>query len=211
MLNKSEKDYFGLNNVEIIPNFIKNEILFENKEKKNIIITAGRISREKQFYHLVEIWSRIASKNPNWEFHLYGSGSTEQLYKLIKEHKIEGAFRIFPATNDIKNRMKEASIFALVSATEAFPIVLLEALQAELPIVSYDSPHGPKHIVTNEVDGYIVPLNDKIAFSEKLDTLINDSKLRADFVANQKSKLELFSKEKVMKQWNDLVFELITK
>ena len=84
-------------------------------------------------------------------------------------------------------------------------------MQAKLPIVSYDSPHGPRNIVSNEKDGFIVALNDKSAFAEKLNLLINDATLIEKFVENQKSKLELFSKKRVMNQWNDLVLALLQK
>jgi len=212
VLNKSEVEYFPLNNIAVIPNFtdISN---YDNLKhnKKNIIISAGRISWEKQFDHLVDIWSVIASKHPNWEVHIYGSSSADGLKRKIDAMDLRKSFKIFPATTEIKEKMQEASIFALVSATEAFPMVLLEAMSAELPIVSYDSPNGPRNIVTDGKDGFIVPLNDKVAFSEKLDLLISNPKIREDFVQNQKSKLDLFSKERVMNQWNDLILALLDK
>lgn len=212
LLNKDEVDYFNLKNLTVIPNFVNYRGTKDlNLIKKNVIISAGRIVKEKQFDHLVDIWSRIASKNPIWEVHIYGDGHFEELNKKIRERKIEESFKIFPGTAEIKSKMQEAKIFVLVSKSEAFPMVLLEAMQAELAIVSYDSPHGPKNIVTDGKDGFIVPLNDKVAFAEKLDLLINDSELRSKFVTNQKDKLELFSKDTVMEKWKELIFSVIRK
>ncbi|MGV8947221.1 MAG: glycosyltransferase family 4 protein [Lutibacter sp.] len=212
LLTKSEIDYFGLNNTVVIPNFIdkSDEDCFVNK-KRNIIISAGRIAPVKQFDHLVDIWSTIATKHPDWEVHIYGSGSIKPLNEKIDEMGLQLSFKIFPGTIEIKSKMQEASIFVLVSATEAFPMVLLEAMEAELPIVSYDSPHGPKNIITDGTDGFLVSLNDKVAFSEKLNTLIENPELRADFVLNQKVKLDLFSKKNVMNQWNDLICNILNK
>lgn len=209
-LNETEKKYFNLKNSIVIPNFVDGKHLDSKQERKKIIITAGRISWEKQFDHLVDIWSIVSLKYPDWKVHIYGNGNLESLNKKILEQKLEQSFKIFPATTEIINKMQEASIFALVSATEAFPMVLLEAMSAKLPIVSYDSPHGPKNIVTDGKDGFILPLNDKVAFAEKLNILIQNPVLRDDFVKNQKTKLELFSKEKVMNQWNDLVMSLLS-
>lgn len=212
VLNKSEVDYYPLNNIEVIPNFIDSSYNnFSKNDKKNIIISAGRISREKQFDHLIDIWSMIAPKYGHWEVHLYGDGKIEILREKIGKMGLQKNFKIFPSTTQIKNKMQEASIFVLVSATEAFPMVLLEAMDAELPIVSYDSPNGPKSIVTDGKDGFIVPLNDKIAFAEKLELLINNASLRENFIQNQKMKLDLFSKKRVMNQWNDLILEVLTK
>lgn len=212
LLTYDEIQYFGLKNIVVIPNFVnesdENVLL---KAKKNYVITAGRVVPVKQFDHLIDIWRSIASKYLDWEVHIYGDGNIKALEEKIHENKLENSFKLYPGTSEINNKMKEASIFALVSATEAFPMVLLEAMSAKLPIVSYDSPNGPRNIVTDGKDGFIVPLNDKVAFSEKLDLLISNPKIREDFVQNQKSKLDLFSKERVMNQWNDLILDLLDK
>lgn len=212
LLNKDEVDYFNLKNLAVIPNFVDNaEFKYSKAIKKNIIISAGRIVLEKQFDHLVDIWSTLVNKNADWEVHIYGDGNFKMLNEKIIEKGVEESFKIFPGTAEVISKMKEAKVFVLVSKSEAFPMVLLEAMQAELPIVSYDSPHGPKNIVTNEIDGFIVPLNDKVAFAEKLDLLINDASLRENFIENQKIKLDIFSKKRVMNQWNDLLLEVLRK
>jgi len=211
LLNKSEMDYYSLNNLAVIPNFIQNEKRNSEVKKKNIVIAAGRIVREKQFEQLVDIWSAIANKNSDWEIHIYGDGNVRELEGKIKEKNLKQRLKIYPATSEIMHKMEEAKIFVLVSKSEAFSMVLLEAMQAQLPIVSYDSPHGPKNILSDGKDGFIVPLNDKAAFAEKLDLLINDVALRERFIENQKIKLDTFSKKRVMKQWNDLLLEVLRK
>jgi glycosyltransferase involved in cell wall biosynthesis len=212
VLNKSEVDYYPLKNIAVIPNFIDNsDYNYSKNEKKNIIISAGRISKEKQFDHLIDIWSIIAPKYDKWEVHLYGDGPIKVLREKIDAMGLQNSFKIFPSTTQIKDKMQEASIFALVSATESFSMVLLEAMNAKLPIVSYDSPNGPKNIVTDGKDGFIVPLNDKVAFAEKIELLINDALLRESFIENQKMKLDMFSKKRVMNQWNDLILEILNK
>ncbi|WDF62860.1 glycosyltransferase [Flavobacterium sp. KACC 22763] len=212
LLNNDEKGYYRLNNLVVIPNFIDHQSSKQRISiKKNIIIYAGRIVIEKQVNHLVDIWAALNSKNLGWEVHVYGDGNIKSLREKIVEKKIEQSFKVFPGTPEIKDKMQEAKIFVLMSKSEAFPMVLLEAMEAKLPIVSYDSPHGPKNIVSDGKDGFIVPLNDKIAFSEKLVLLMNDVLLREKFIENQEVKLGVFSKERVMNQWNDLVLELVCK
>lgn len=195
----------------MIPNFIDSVDDGLVKKKKNVIISAGRICLEKQFDHLVDIWSLIASKYPSWELHIYGDGSKnviETLNEMIKGKRLQGSFKLFSATTEIDSVMQEAKIFVLVSKAESFSMVLLEAMRAELPIVSYDSPNGPKNIITHGKDGFLVPLNDKHDFAEKLSCLIKNPELMKNFVLNQKSKLNVFSRENVMKQWNDLIHEV---
>jgi glycosyltransferase involved in cell wall biosynthesis len=209
VLNKDEVNYYGLKNIKIIPNFIDD---FQNNEikvkKQNIIISGGRIDPIKQFDHLVEIWSTIAHKHPDWEVHIYGNGSKEELQKLtnsIQKYKLTNSFKVFPATSDFKSKLMESKIFVQVSASECFPMVLLEAMQTKLSILAYDSPNGPRNIITNQKDGILVPLNDKHHFAEKLDFMINNNEFRNSIIQNQEAKIFKFSKTRVMQNWNDLV------
>lgn len=216
LLNNNELNYFNMSNTVIIPNFLDNCNIgvVDSLKKEKIIISAGRFDSVKQFDHLVDIWSIISLKYKDWQLHIYGNGSgniRKNISDKIIKNRLDKSFKIFPGTFEIKSKMNEAKIFVLVSKSEAFPMVLLEAMSAKLPIISYDSPNGPRNIVTDGVDGFIVPLNDKLAFAEKLDLLINNPKIQEDFVQNQKSKLDLFSKQRVMNQWNDLILDLLDK
>jgi glycosyltransferase involved in cell wall biosynthesis len=213
VLNPDEVHYYGLKNIKIIPNFIDN---FQNNEikenKRNIIISAGRIDPIKQFDHLVEIWSIIANKHQDWEVHIYGDGSKEELQKIteaISKYNLTSSFKVFPATSDFKSKLMESSIFVQVSASECFPMVLLEALQAKLSILAYDSPNGPRNIITNLKDGVLIPLNDKQYFAEKLDFMINNPEFRYSLLQNQDSKILKFSKTKIMQNWNELALFLV--
>lgn len=212
VLNNDEKSYFGLNNLMSIPNFVDIRPLKENlKERKNIIITAGRIDTVKQFDHLISIWKEIHKKNDQWEVHLYGAGPedlTDFLKKEIKNHGVEDSFILKGLTSKLDVKMKEASIFALTSSSDCFPMVLLEAMNCGLPIVSYDSPNGPRNIISNNEDGFLVSINNKNQFSEKLNRLINDRELRYKYCLAAINNVERFSKDKVMSKWNDLVIEL---
>jgi glycosyltransferase involved in cell wall biosynthesis len=208
VLNKDEVNYYGLKNIKIIPNFIDD---LQNNEikvnKRNIIISAGRIDPIKQFDHLVEIWSIIANKHPDWEVHIYGDGSKEELLKIteaISKYNLTSSFKVLPATSDFKSKLMESKIFVQVSASECFPMVLLEAMQAKLSILAYDSPNGPRNIITNQKDGIIVPLNEKQHFAEKLDFMITNPEFRNSLIQNQEAKIFKFSKARVMQNWNDL-------
>jgi glycosyltransferase involved in cell wall biosynthesis len=213
VLNPDEVHYYGLKNIKIIPNFIDD---FKNNEirikKRSIIISAGRIDPIKQFDHLVEIWSIIANKHSDWEVHIYGNGSKAELQKIndaINKYNLTESFKIFPATDNFMNKLNESSIFVQVSASECFPMVLLEAMQAKLPILAYDSPNGPRNIITNLKDGILVALNDKHHFTEKLDSIINNPEFRNSLIQNQEAKIFKFSKTRVMQKWNDLAIHLV--
>lgn len=68
--------------------------------------------------------------------------------------------------------------------------------------------HGPNEIVSNGVDGYIVPPFDISMFAEKLKVLIKDDKLRAHFTEDSQRNMYQFSKNKIVANWVQLLEEL---
>ena len=206
VLNKDEKKYYNANNIEIIPNAILNLKTNKTIQRKNTIIAAGRIAQVKQFDHLIKAWSIIAEKHPDWEVHIYGEGDTVILNKLktlIETLNVPNIY-LKEATNNLNVKMSEAAIYALTSATECFPMVLLESLACGLPIVSYNCPHGPKNIITNGEDGVLVQHNNVTAFANELAKLINNKELRGEMGEKALKNIKRFEENKIMQQWLNL-------
>ncbi|MBL4559855.1 MAG: glycosyltransferase family 4 protein [Labilibaculum sp.] len=207
VLNKDERKHYPSENVVIIPNFSASNTSLEGCLKKNIIIAAGRVAPIKQFDHLIQSWSIIGDKYPDWEVHIYGEGDfilTEKLKKLIKDLEVPNIY-LKGATNYLDKKMQEASIFAMTSTTECFPMVLLESLNNGLPIVSYNCPYGPCNIITNNEDGVLVAHNNRDEFALKLSNLIDDKSLRNRMGKNGSKNVKRFNEEIIMQQWLDLL------
>jgi glycosyltransferase involved in cell wall biosynthesis len=207
LLNEDEKQYYRLNNLAVIPNFIKQNDeappSFHNREK--VIIAAGRIHPEKQFNHIIASWEKIFRRNHDWRVEIYGDGDNRLLdsyRKYIAEHHIE-RIDFKPATNVLKAVMQRASLFLLSSSAESFGLVLLECKQNMLPAVSYDCPNGPRHIISD--DGVLVKCNDIEAFAQEIDAFINDNARLTEMAENAYRNRHRFSQAEVMKQWNKLV------
>ena len=208
LLNNDEKIYYPFNNLVVIPNFIIEKTYFKklSYKKKNIIIAAGRIATVKQFDHLIKAWSLIAIKFPHWEVHIYGDGDevlSSELQQLIKELKVSN-IKLKGVTSHLNEKMKKASIYAMTSKTECFPMVLLESLSCGLPIVSYNCPFGPKNIITNKKDGILVNHNNIDIFASELTQLIKNTELRKKMEINARNNVKRFDEKIVMQQWIQL-------
>ncbi len=211
VLNEDEIKYYGLSNITVIPNFTLTHNHESNATKQKIIISAGRLDPIKQFDHMIEIWASLASKHRDWEFHIYGNGSCTEynrLKSLLEKYNVSNSFKIFSAVDDLHLKMSEASIFVQTSASECFPMVLLEAMNAGLPIIAYNSPNGPKNIISDKVDGLLITLNDKVQFAENLSGLLQSEEKRLKIVHNQKKKITKFSEDVIMEKWFNLVSTL---
>jgi glycosyltransferase involved in cell wall biosynthesis len=107
--------------------------------------------------------------------------------------------------------MQEYSIYAMTSESECFPMVLLEALSVGMPVISYDSPTGPKHILTNNEDSFLVPYKNLDIFTDQLKQLMQNENLRQEMGENGIENVQRFGIQIVMQRWKNLFISLINK
>ena len=93
------------------------------------------------------------------------------------------------------------------SRFEGMPMVLLEAMSFGLPVVSFTCPCGPKDIIKNNEDGFLVDLENIEKMAEKIKKLIVDEEKRILFGKNAQKNIQRFSKNKIMKDWKKLFSE----
>jgi glycosyltransferase involved in cell wall biosynthesis len=96
----------------------------------------------------------------------------------------------------------------LSSRFEGFGNVLVEALAHGLPVVSFDCDSGPRDIIRNGIDGFLVEPNNITKLSESLSILMNDSSLRDNFSYNAYQARSRFSINKISDQWISLFGEI---
>jgi glycosyltransferase involved in cell wall biosynthesis len=210
VLNQDEKQYYPFDALEVITNFISLQ-QSKNIQKEKIIISAGRIAHVKQFDHLISAWSKIAHDAADWKVHIYGDGEAhlkKQLQNQIQKDQVPN-IEFKAATQDLDKRMQEGSIYAMTSATECFPMVLLEAQAAGMAIISYDCPNGPRNIITDKENGLLVENQNIDAFAKELKQLILNPAQQKEIQIKAQENISKFSDHKVMKTWDEL-FKSIT-
>lgn len=213
ILNPDESKYYKSDNTIVIPNpltFFPKEVSYLSNK---VIISAGRIAPVKGYDLLIDIW-KIASENiPDWKLHIYGDGNIDyiaQLQSKIDEANLQDTIILKGSTKDIKSKMLNASIFVMTSHNECFPLVLLEAQACGLPIISFDSPNGPRNII-NDNDGILIPVGGNESFSNKLVLLANDKEQLVSMGVNARKNANNYSVEKIMTMWNDMFETIINK
>jgi glycosyltransferase involved in cell wall biosynthesis len=211
VLNDFEKDYYPFNNITVIPNFVSRKLKTEiNLNRTKTIIAAGRIAPVKQFDHLILAWEKIANLHENWSVEIYGDGEDKlirELNYLISERNIPN-IKLMGSTSILSEKMKNASIYAMTSVTECFPMVLLEAMANGLPIVSYNCPHGPAAIIENNKQGYLTETNNISIFAKKLSYLISSKSIRTKMSEEASDTSKQFQDNVVMEQWNTLFLNI---
>ena len=198
--------------VAIIPNFLPNISNLNTNYSQKVVVSVGRLSKEKGFLRLIDIWKLIQDSKEfkDWKLHIVGDGELkEKIENKIKDLNLTNSIILKPFTKDVESEYLSASIYAMTSHFEGFGMVLIEAQSYALPTISFDIATGPRDIIENEKSGYLIEDNNLNEYATKLKTLMQDESLRAKMGAKSKEIVKSkFSKEVVMKQWMEL-FERI--
>ena len=195
--------------VTTIYNWIDDAIIDEgavyDRESKKIL-TVGRISAEKGFDMLADIARDLFSRVPDWEWHIMGDGPDRDAFEeKIREYGIEKNIVMHGAVPDASRYYGEYAVMALTSYREGLPLTLLEAKAKKLPCVSFDVVTGPSEIIRDGVNGYLVPMYDKVMFADRLCELIEHTETRQSFSDNAFIDIDKFKKAKILDDWLSLI------
>lgn len=211
VLNETEsKNFYFLNNISVIPNCLPFEAKRSSSLNENRIISAGRLTHEKGFDLLIDIFDTVHKEAPNWELVIFGEGEEHsRLDSKIKEKGLQNNIKLCGAVKNISEEYLQSSIFVLSSRSESFGIVIIEAMNHGLPVVSFDC-DGPKNILINKECGYVLPQFDKKKFSEKIITLINNVGIRKKMGESGLKASYKYKEKKIIPLWNKQI-QLILK
>lgn len=143
-----------------------------------LVITAGRLSPEKNHAGLVEAAAMVLAKRPDVWFVVFGEGFLRpELEKRIAHAGIGGRFFLPGFRNEVRSHFHEADIFVLPSHTEGLPNVVLEAFACRKPVVATNV-GGTPEAVRHERDGFLVPAGDMAGLAAAILRLDSDTDLR---------------------------------
>ena len=172
------------------------------------IVTVGRFDYQKGYDYLVQVAKKVLKEKTDWTWEIYGSGNQDEVDKikdLIIKNDLQDKLVIKGLEKNQDVIYGDKGIYVMTSRYEGLPLVLLEAQQYNLPIVSFRCPTGPNEIVEDGVNGYLIDCYDTDKMSERLLELMEDSNLRSFFSNHAKDNMEKFDKNKIIQQWIELI------
>lgn len=193
--------------VRIIPNIVQlNTTGRYSDHTSRRVIFVGRFNAQKRVMEAVRIWQMVVSRYPDWHLDIYGEGSEGELLSALPlaDYNIE----VHKPTIAITDRYIDSAFLIMTSSFEPFGLVLPEAMSCGLPIVAYDVPYGPRSIITDGTDGFIVSDGDAQAFAERMCTLMSDPGLCSQMGRAAISSAQRFAASAIMPQWVQFFDEL---
>jgi glycosyltransferase involved in cell wall biosynthesis len=119
-----------------------------------------------------------------WELDLIGDGPLMgETEALARELGLSGRVRFLGQRNDVDQRLAAAQVALLITNWEGFPLSILEAMRAGLPVVASDV-GGVAESVRDGENGYLVPRGDVTRLRDRIERLLTDPGLRATLAAS---------------------------
>ena len=128
----------------------------------------------------------------------------EYLLNEIQKNNLNNFVNIKPATNNIMEELLKSSIYVMTSRFEGLPMVLIEAQECGLPIVSFDCKEGPNQIIQDNKNGYLVEVGDINIFADKVISITKNEEMWNVFSKNAKENADNYSEGRIIKLWMEL-------
>lgn len=180
----------------------------ESKLNNYNLISVGRLSKEKGFDDMINIFSKLLKQNPKFKLKIIGYGNEEgNLYNQIKKLKLEDKIILCgrKTSEEIQEELLNSSFFLLTSHTESFGIVLIEAMSCGVPCIIFDSAKGALEIVKNEYNGFVIKSRDEDKYVNTILNVFKDKSKLQKLGINAKRKSNEFDIKKIEKQWLNLL------
>ncbi len=182
-----------------------------NRRQGNQLTAVGRLTPQKGFPLLIRAFAKIAGDFPSWNLVIWGEGDERpKLEAMIEEAGLSDRVSLPGVTNAPGAWVETADLFVLSSVYEGWGIVIVEAMAAGVPVVSFDCPFGPREVIRDRENGLLVPDGDVDALAETLAEAIRDPELRARLSEQGARDAKRYAVPEIAAQWTDLVADVVS-
>ena len=197
----------------ILPNALNPDFVrpVYDGERTCEVVSVGRLDDNKNQAMLLRAFAGTRACHPEYVLRIYGDGpARKQLEALTRELGIADAVYFEGVISNVRTRIEKSRIYVLSSKEEGMPNALLEAMSAGLACIATDCPcGGPKELLTDGVNGFLVPVDDAETMSDRLLQLMDDPELARQMGQEASKVQETYNLETVNRKWEEYLQGLI--
>ena len=208
LLTQEDKERNWKNNekVFVIPNILTFLPLSANDNQvSKKIVSIGRLVSQKNYESLIKAFRYVCAMHPDWSLDIYGEGSQRYfLQNIIEKNSLSHNVKLAGDTKNPQEVLMASDIFVLSSYFEGFGLVLIEAMASGLPVVAYDCPCGPKDIISDGKDGFLIEPGNETQMAEKICYLIENPDIRKQMGEAAHKRAQDYSIDNILPKWLEL-------
>lgn len=192
----------------VIPNPINSKLPeIYSGERENKIVAYSRLTAQKNMKMMLKAFSDFLKIYPDYILEIYGRGEEEfELKAYTKQLHLSDKVHFMGFKSNVHECIRNAKMFVSSSDYEGISNSMIESLAIGLPCVCTDCPAGgSKMFIKNDVNGYLVPVNDSKAMTEAMCKVINNEMIYTTCHDTANELRSMLQTEKVCKQWMDIM------
>lgn len=177
-------------------------------QKEKVVLYVGRIDfAQKRNDLLLHVWSKVREQISGWKLIFVGNGPDYEKLKMMGRKMGLDDVEYVGQTSPIEYYQK-ASVLCLTSAFEGLPLTIVEAMSYGVVPMAFDSFASLRSLIDDKVTGYVIPPFDLDEYSNKLSSLMSDSKDREFFSSKATIKFKDYELCAIGGKWLGLFGEI---
>lgn len=184
------------------------QVPFEQRDP-DLVVMLARLDRQKRLADAIAAFALVVQAVPSARLEIYGRGEEQaELQRQIDDLGLGGSVTLAGYTKDAAAVLERAALSLLTSRFEGYPLALLETLAHGCPVVSYDVKYGPREIIADGVNGYLVEPGDHAALARRVVEVLRDQDLRRRLSEHAGALSPEFSEQTFVARWSTIFHDL---
>lgn len=174
------------------------------------IMMVARISEEKQLSQAIQILQLVHVDIPQVHLDIFGGVTQTKEYDhikgLIAANNLRHAVKLCGVKSDLNSEYDQAGILLLTSISEGFPLTFLEAVSHGVPLVAYDCRYGPRDIIQDGINGYLIHQDAPEEAAQKIIQIMSDSSLQQNLCRGSYQTAVKFNSKNIWQLWQNIIY-----
>lgn len=185
----------------------RQHVAMDDRDRHHVIYV-GRLGGDKQIDRLLRAFQQVHNRVQDATLTIYGYGDQQEVQSyqnLQQQLGLAGVINFAGYQPDVDLAYDQAGLLMDASASDVQPLAMAEALSHGVPVVSFDYQYGPAELVENDVNGYLVHVNDEDKLARQAVKILTDSDLQDRLSAGAYDHWADISDDQTMAEWRTIL------